>query len=256
MVLSYLKKSFNLCVISKYWANVYWAGHSYILEYKLIKLLLFTDTPMILRFMLFAHKINPIAKPDWITIVINPIRITVWSEHKSKWMIVINPSSTSNQTPPPPPLPLLGARKPPPICNFSSRSIFKFQFDQFPSSVTCLMSPIRHQLSSSPICATLALANSTTPSTTISSPLVLLKFTSINFDNVSNIQLSSFWLKSRGGGKWHDVTQPSDLRYMTGKIGKPAGIFDNYHPGPGQNNCVVMVIKALQWSEMIYEAYK
>ena len=73
------------------------AGHSYILEYKLIKLLLFTDTPMILRFMLFAHKINPIAKPDWITIVINPIRITVWSEHKSKWMIVINPCSTSNQ---------------------------------------------------------------------------------------------------------------------------------------------------------------
>ena len=40
---------------------------------------------------------------------------------------------------------------------------------------------------------------------------------------------------------------------MTGKKGKPASIFDDYHPGPGQNNCVVMVIKALQWFEMINE---
>ena len=103
---------------------------------------------------------------------------------------------------------------------------------------------VSYQLSSFPLCAALALANSPTLSTALHPPP----------NPYFHILILNFWLKLKWWGKWHDVTQLSELRFMAGKLGKlPASIFDDYHPRPAQNNYVVMVIKALQWFELVDE---
>ena len=200
---------------------------------------------------------NQIAPPDWIA-------------------IVINPCSTSNL--PPPLLPCFGTdhgliatqlrhwtlRKcyqsllyrisPSPILRYpcleqGNLPLFAISpagvFSNSNLTNSHHLWHVSYQLSSSPLCATLALGNSPTLSTTIHPPP----------NPYVHMLILNFWLKLRGGGKWHDVTQLSKLRFMAGKFGKlPASIFDDYHPGPAQNNYVVMVIKALQWFEMVIAA--